>query len=307
MPSVESCENQRLTMSVVQSDQNLSTVNGSEIVEATIPIKLYDILLAELRCPSCACPMQAPIKLCESGHSVCNLCTKMLAKCPLCFKSFTEVRSLTLEAVSAKAQFRCSNSSLGCPVRLQLNLLGKHEQQCAYQLGDCFMGKVWGNCKWHGREIDWIDHCELDHREKVFFGAEVTRAWELKLNHAKPICAYFLFRVFGETFSFYQIYDNLRNKLCWTMVCTSKDPNAAKRYSFEIELFSPLDETKISVQRHPCHSERDAGILSEGYCAQFGIGEIMRFMDENRVSLRVIIKQITPVEIGYKFPKKKKR
>lgn len=280
MPSVKSCENQSLTMSVEQCDKNLSALKSS--AETMISVKVYDILIAELRCPGCACPMKAPIRLCENGHSVCDLCTKMLAKCPLCFNAFTEMRSLTLEAVSAKAQFRCSNSSSGCPVRLQLSLLGKHEQQCVYQKGDCFMGKVWGNCKWHGREIDWIDHCELDHREKVFFGAEVTRAWELRRNPSKPICAFFLFRVFGETFNFYQIYDSHRNKLCWTMICAAKDPNVAKRYSFEIELFSPSDLTKISVQRNPCHSDRDAGVLRD--CANFELGEIMLFMDENRVS-----------------------
>lgn len=171
-------------------------------------------------------------------------------------------------------------------MRLQLNLLKKHEDRCAYQLGDCFMGKVWGNCKWHGREIDWIDHCELDHREKVFFGAEVTRAWELKRDQIpKTITAYFIFRVFGETFNFYQIYDKPNHKICWTMVCASKDPNAAKRYSFEIELFSPLDDSKISVQRNPCHGDKDGGILREGQCATFGLGEIMLFMDEHRVSL----------------------
>lgn len=269
-------------MSSDAKSDTISLSNSSKIADGTISVKLYDNLLAELRCPSCACPMKAPIKLCESGHATCQLCTKILAKCPLCVKPFTEVRSLTLEAMSAKAQFKCTNAALGCPVRLQVNLLSKHEEQCGYQLGDCFMGKVWDNCKWHGRGIDWIDHCELDHREKVFFGDEVTRTWELKRNPEKPICAFYIFRVFNETFNFYQIYDNLRNVMCWTMVCTSKNPHTAKQYSFEIELFSPSDETKISVQRNPCHSDRDPGLLRKS--AMFGLGEIMSFMDKNRVS-----------------------
>lgn len=84
MPSVESCENPPSTMSTEQCDKALCVVNSSEEVETMISVKVYDNLIAELRCPSCARPMEAPIKLCETGHSVCNWCTKMLARCPLC-------------------------------------------------------------------------------------------------------------------------------------------------------------------------------------------------------------------------------
>lgn len=84
MPSVESCGNHSTTMSAVQNDKSLCVINGSEVGETMISVKIYDNLIAELRCPSCARPMEAPILLCETGHSVCNRCTKMLAKCPLC-------------------------------------------------------------------------------------------------------------------------------------------------------------------------------------------------------------------------------
>ncbi|KAG4078016.1 hypothetical protein HA402_002067 [Bradysia odoriphaga] len=266
----------------VESDKNLSiSTSTSKDSGATIAVKVYDNLISELRCPGCAYPMRSPIKLCESGHAICHSCLRMLEKCPLCLKSFTEIRSLTLEALTAKAQFKCSNASFGCTVRLQLKLLDKHEERCAYQLGHCFMGKVWDNCKWQGREIDWVDHCEVDHREKVFFGAEVTRTWELKRNNPKSICGYYLFRVFNETFDFYQIFDNLRSKVYWTLVCASNNPNDAKRYSYELELFSPSDDTKLAVQRNPCNSEINAGILQKS--AVFGLGELMGFMDNNRI------------------------
>lgn len=84
MPSVESCENQPSQMYTVQCDKNVSGRNSSQVAETMISVKVYENLISELRCPSCARPMDAPIKLCETGHSVCNLCTKMLAGCPLC-------------------------------------------------------------------------------------------------------------------------------------------------------------------------------------------------------------------------------
>lgn len=44
----------------------------------------YERLIEELKCPGCANPMKAPIKLCSTGHSVCDSCTNTLDSCPLC-------------------------------------------------------------------------------------------------------------------------------------------------------------------------------------------------------------------------------
>ena len=70
----------------------------------------------------------------------------------------------------------------------------------------------------------------------------------------------------------------------WTMVCTSKESLFVKQYSFEIELYSPMDDTTVSVQRNQCHEDRGSTIVQDGQMAAFGLGEILRFMDDNRVS-----------------------
>lgn len=76
-------------LAVVPRDSNNSSMDRSigsrrSVQSDIITTKHYDSLVCELRCPGCAKPMVAPIKMCASGHSVCNMCTKELTKCPLC-------------------------------------------------------------------------------------------------------------------------------------------------------------------------------------------------------------------------------
>ncbi|TMW39701.1 hypothetical protein DOY81_015219, partial [Sarcophaga bullata] len=110
-----------------------------------ISSKHYERLIEELKCPGCAYPMKSPVYLCRTGHSVCEQCTRILMLCPLCKEGFTNIRSLTVEALCSKAHFKCQNASGGCTVRLQIDLLAWHEKQCIYKPMKCFMGRVWGD------------------------------------------------------------------------------------------------------------------------------------------------------------------
>lgn len=166
--------------------------------------------------------------------------------------AMTETRSITLEAIVAKAQFSCSNLNHGCMVRLPLELMRWHKSRCVYQLGDCFMGKVWGGCEWRGCEINWIDHCMEEHGEKLWTDEQVTTQWQYDSNRIaeKPVKSYYIFKVFGEIFNLYQIYNKPNSKLIWTMICASKEPHINKRFAYEIEMFSPVDPSRMLMQRH---------------------------------------------------------
>lgn len=72
-------EDTSVTNSQLSSNSKLTCMN-SGVVSA----KLYDTLVEELRCPGCTKAMRAPILLCETGHSICELCTKIFINCPLC-------------------------------------------------------------------------------------------------------------------------------------------------------------------------------------------------------------------------------
>lgn len=275
----------------------------------------YDHLIAELRCPGCTRPLCAPIRLCQRGHSVCSVCYCRARACPLCAGPLSPARSLALEALADRAVFACANAQQGCPVRQTMSSgLREHEQQCAFKLGDCFMGRVWGGCDWMGRELDWLTHCQTEHANRMFeSGTERVLRWQCTSYEQKPkmLAAYYIFRAYGErgfwgrrkiyrhklkplffcgfapgeTFNLYQVWDVIRRRIAWTVICASKNPLVSKQYAFEVELFLPGDEQRRRhSQRHGCHGERDENVLQDGCCAAFDVGEVLRFVDAYRVS-----------------------
>lgn len=267
--------------------RNPSPTSSTGSRDSMVTLKHYDSLLGEIRCPGCARPMHAPIYLCKSGHSVCELCTQTLCNCPLCKKAFTEIRSVTLEALAEKAYFLCKYSVHGCTVRLPYHLMRWHKERCVYQVGDCFMGKVWGGCKWSGCEIDWIKHCTDFHADKLFTTEEARLKWNYPLNakRSKSVLGFYIFQAYGETFNMYHIYDRYAAKSKWTMVCASKRcEKAHQNFAFQVELFVPQDPSRLLVQRHSCHGERDDDVLEDARCVCIDLGEVMRFMNADKVS-----------------------
>lgn len=78
---------------------NLDTDNASITSSAAthlncISTNHYERLIEELKCPGCANPMKAPIKLCTTGHSICDRCTNLLDSCPLCKVTFMNLSYL---------------------------------------------------------------------------------------------------------------------------------------------------------------------------------------------------------------------
>lgn len=71
----------------------------------------------------------------------------------------------------------------------------------------------------------------------------------------------------------------------WTLIGASKDPILNQKFAYEVEIYSPTDPSRLLLQRHACHSEKDEDILEPGRCASFLMGDIMRFTDKNKVSI----------------------
>ncbi|XP_030378485.1 uncharacterized protein LOC115627077 isoform X2 [Scaptodrosophila lebanonensis] len=246
----------------------------------TISARHYESLIEELRCPGCAGAMKSPVLLCKSGHSICEQCTRILLMCPLCKEAFTTSRSLTVEALCAKAHFRCSHSGGGCMVRLPVALLPWHEKQCIYKPMKCFMGRVWGDCKWHGREIQWKQHLETEHPEKVFKTDSVDLIWNMAARR-KALTGYYVFQTHEEMFNFYEISDQQR--ILFTMTCTSNRRATKYNYAYEVTLLQPDNEALSLTQKFPVHSEYDRDILMEGTCVSISLAELARFVDEEKL------------------------
>ncbi|XP_018792364.1 PREDICTED: uncharacterized protein LOC108971039 isoform X1 [Bactrocera latifrons] len=245
-----------------------------------ISINHYERLIEELKCPGCAYPMKSPVLLCKTGHSICQQCTRVLLLCPLCKEPFTTIRSLTVEALCSKAHFRCSNASGGCTVRLQIDLLSWHEKQCIYKPMKCFMGRVWGDCEWAGREAHWKDHLEKDHADKVFTTETTDMIWNMGVKQ-KPLTGYYVFIVFDEMFNFYEVHD--KERILFTMACTSTVKEKKHNYAFEVTIVHQENEAIAITQKYPVHSEYDKDILAEGTCISMSLTDLAKFIDEDRL------------------------
>ncbi|XP_016952121.1 uncharacterized protein LOC108025934 [Drosophila biarmipes] len=252
----------------------------SEEAPATVSARHYEGLIEELRCPGCAGAMKAPILLCKSGHSVCEQCTRILLMCPLCKEAFTNSRSLTVEALCAKAHFRCGHASGGCQVRMPVVLLPWHEQQCMYKPMKCFMGRVWGDCRWQGREVQWKEHLEENHNDRLFRSNSADLQWNLATRR-KPLTGYYVFQAHDEMFNFYEIHD--RQRILFTMTCTSNRRDSKYNYAYEVTVLQPDNEALSMTQKFPVHSEYDKDILMEGTCVSIPLSELNRFLDQDKV------------------------
>ncbi|XP_017054833.1 uncharacterized protein LOC108097199 [Drosophila ficusphila] len=255
-------------------------VTAAEEAPATVSARHYEGLIEELRCPGCAGAMKAPILLCKSGHSVCEQCTRILLMCPLCKEAFTSSRSLTVEALCAKAHFRCGHAAGGCQVRMPVVLLPWHEQQCMYKPMKCFMGRVWGDCRWQGREVQWKEHLEEQHADRLFRASSAHLEWNLGTRR-KPLTGYYVFQAHDEMFNFYEIHDHQR--ILFTMTCTSNRRDSKYNYAFEVAMLQPDNEAMSMTQKFPVHSEYDKDILMEGTCVSIPLAELSRFLDPDKV------------------------
>uniref|UniRef100_A0A182R0S6 RING-type E3 ubiquitin transferase n=1 Tax=Anopheles farauti TaxID=69004 RepID=A0A182R0S6_9DIPT len=266
-----------------------------------ITLKHYDSIVSEVKCPGCAEPMDGPITMCATGHSMCAVCRTKRGVCPLCGDRVTELRNYTLEAIVSKVQFPCKNAVKGCSVRLPLQLLRWHRERCGYKLIECFMGKVWGACGWHGCERDWMTHCLEAHDDHVYRKSTVELRWEYgtetsqRASELQLVVAYHVLRAYDEAFNLYQVYDEDSRTVLWTMICATKESKVSAKFAFELELYSPVDSWKLLVQRFPCHSELDPDFLQDGHCAKIPLADAFRFMTEEKVlHYRVRVLEVGP-------------
>lgn len=231
---IQGIESHQIEMRLLRKgDKNSETVPSGGSCQSSVSLKHYDQvnfylfyshkfnfltssqLLCDLKCPGCTVRLQPPIWICETGHSICRICHFTLNACPICEKKMTDIRSHTLERLSNKFQFPCKNLRNGCNVRLPMELMKWHEEKCIFKKTSCFMGKVWHDCTWVGREDEWLSHCKEKHNQKILQNQEKFElVWNCNTlsNNAGPVLTYYLIQNYGETFNFYQIYELKQGK-----------------------------------------------------------------------------------------------
>jgi len=171
-------------------------------------------------------------------------------------------------------------------------LLPWHEQQCMYKPMKCFMGRVWGDCRWQGREVQWKDHLEENHDDRLFRSSSADLEWNLATRR-KPLTGYYVFQAHDEMFNFYEIHD--RQRILFTMTCTSNRRDSKYNYAYEVTVLQPDNEALSMTQKFPVHSEYDKDILMEGTCVSIPLSELNRFLDQDKVSSEHRLRHLIPM------------
>lgn len=135
---------------------------------------MYDKILKRISCPVCYNNLRPPVAMCENGHSTCPDCKAKLSTCPLCNKSFLNLKTRQLDDVLEVIPHLCRFE--GCQVFVKTD--DDHEKLCGYRQTDCKMAK----CEWKGCVAVLAEHIRMDH---VNSNIESNRG-RLKLTHCNP-------------------------------------------------------------------------------------------------------------------------
>lgn len=122
--------------------------------------KNLESVLTELQCPACKFLMAAPIRQCETGHSMCSECFDQVRTCPYCRgPKDTVSRNFALEAIHAKLIVPCKNAYVGCQFESLGREIVRHETLCDYNNRTC----AFPGCAWNGTVIELKEHLSTLH------------------------------------------------------------------------------------------------------------------------------------------------
>lgn len=116
-------------------------------------------IAAKFECIICICYMRPPIRMCTTGHNLCDSCFHIVNKCPLCKGHKVFTRNFPLEAIHDKLTFRCNFNDLGCDVQQLGAKIVLHEKSCSFRPASVETGCPFGpECEWVGNRYNLSDH-----------------------------------------------------------------------------------------------------------------------------------------------------
>ncbi|XP_072391397.1 E3 ubiquitin-protein ligase Siah1-like [Diabrotica undecimpunctata] len=114
-------------------------------------------LQRELECPICFNYLQIPIRMCITGHSICDTCRNKLIVCPICESGFSNGSNISLESIIPLLKFPCKFRDRGCQNLLFHCDRLAHETDCSYKGINC------PGCSFNGSITDMEKHCRDTH------------------------------------------------------------------------------------------------------------------------------------------------
>lgn len=131
-------------------------------------------------CPVCLEFFEAPIYVCESGHSICSTCTSQITKCPTCRANITKrLRNYILEKQLSLLHANCRFEGCGRP--LTLATMSAHEKSCTFNPN---LKCILQNCKWFGHKTALLSHLNSKHKIPLYDICGDTAEYSSRLRSA---------------------------------------------------------------------------------------------------------------------------
>lgn len=208
-------------------------------------------LLQSLECPICREYIRPPIFICETGHNICEICSKRVNMCPICRGNFLGGRNFTLESFTSNLDYPCVNQLLGCFFIGKAQLVQKHELLCEYIEIEC----VTLNCQWRGLDGDLKKHLKAEHMD-VLLQQDNTYA-----HHSNKDFKDYLFLYVDDIFILKLYYENGQD-LKFAVLHYQCKTTSRYKYDFKIMGF-PSFNISITMSDE-CQSVRNYNDVRNG-------------------------------------------
>ncbi|XP_013199450.1 E3 ubiquitin-protein ligase sina isoform X2 [Amyelois transitella] len=273
-------------------------LSASKMASAKSNRRLATAAVELPECPICLETMSAPIFQCQSGHSLCNICTRELSPpiCPMCRQSMTQIRNWQLEEIIAKAKVGCPNKPVGCVYTMLNSDVEEHLKECIFREMDCPLGAVFGKCSWKGQLKMMMDHFKERHPTHC----NISSDSDVELDNIKiseDDRHMFLFAQGKLLFIITVKIDTLQKMIYWTVQHIG-GKKSAQQHIYEIHVTSKQDARRKSVFTEHCFNDaiKADEVFRIGKCAVMPLAVLNNFIKDKKMSFRFFIKRMAPVQ-----------
>lgn len=246
-------------------------------------------------CPVCMDIMSAPIYQCQSGHSLCNSCTKVLVPsiCPICRQPMTQMRNWQLEDLISKASVPCPNKSSGC-VYTMLNMeLEDHLKECIFREMACPL-IVFGKCSWSGKLKDVLDHFKERHPGNFL----LNQATDVNINNVSTLVdERYMYLIPQGKFLFILTFKiDTCQKMAYWVIQHIGSKKAAQACIYEIHVSSKQDDERKVIYTEKCFNDvfDTNEIFRQARCAVMPLNMLTHFIKDGKLTFNFTVKKNQP-------------
>ncbi|XP_047529844.1 E3 ubiquitin-protein ligase SIAH1-like [Vanessa atalanta] len=247
-------------------------------------------------CPVCMDVMSAPIFQCQSGHSICNSCTRILLPpiCPICRQAMTQMRNWQLEELISKATVPCPNRSSGCVYTMVSTDMEDHLKECIFREMACPLGIVFGRCSWTGKLKDILDHFKERHPNHCYMNTDN----DININNISiSVDERYMYLMPQGKFLFLLTFKvDTCQKMAYWVVQHIGSKKAAQQHVYGIHITSKQDDKRTVIFTDKCFNDAfDVNeIFRQARCGVMPLTMLSHFIKDGKLSFQFIVKKNQP-------------